>query len=142
MTRRPAPRRRRPEEFEQPPTVAARVLDAQLDLLDRQVLDRDGVQTTTVDDIELTDVDDLAHLDPDRPPELSSVLTGPVLGTRIFGGRPPDSRFERIRWTDVHEVGTVLRLGVAADSLDATWAERWVRDRIIARIPGGTHDPE
>jgi hypothetical protein len=142
MTRHPRARKRSREELVQPPAVAAQVLDAQLDLLDRQVLDRDGVQTTTVDDIELTGVDDPAHLDPASPPELGSLLTGPVLGTRIFGGRPPDSRFERIPWTDVNEVGIVLRLGVAADSLDATWAERWVRDQIIARIPGGTHDPE
>jgi len=142
MTRHRTPRRRRLDELAPPPRIAAQELDAQLDLLDRQVLDRDRVQTTTVDDIELTDVADPANPDPARPPELTALLTGPVLGTRIFGGRPPESRFERIPWTDVSEMGTVIRLGVAADSLDATWAERWVRDRIIARIPGGTHDPQ
>ncbi|MDQ1582341.1 MAG: hypothetical protein QOF36_395 [Microbacteriaceae bacterium] len=140
MTERARPRSR--DELADPPVVAAQILDAQLDLLDRQVLDRDGVQTTTIDDLEISDIPDPKHLDPDAPPELSALLTGPVLGTRIFGGRPPDSRFERIPWTDVNEVGIVVRIGVAADSLDATWVERWVRDHVIARIPGGRHDPE
>jgi hypothetical protein len=130
-----------PRDLARPPAVAARVVDAELDLLDRQVLDRDGVPTTTVDDLELSDIPDPEHLDPDAPPELTALLTGPVLATRVFGGRPPDSRFERIPWEDVNGVGVVLRLGVAADSLDLTWVERWVRDKVIARIPGGRHDP-
>lgn len=124
------------------PPVAGRVLDAQLDLLDRQLLDPDGVPITTVDDLELTDPADPAHLDPDARPELSNLLTGPVLATRIFGGRPPASRFVRIPWRVVSDVDVVLHTGVAADSLDASWVERWVRDHVIARIPGGRHDPE
>jgi len=48
----------------------------------------------------------------------------------------------RIPWRLVSEVGTTVRLGVTGDSLDATWAERWVSEHIIARIPGGRHDPE
>ena len=35
------------------PAVAGQTLDAQLHLLDRQVLDSDGVPVTTVDDLEL-----------------------------------------------------------------------------------------
>jgi hypothetical protein len=42
----------------------------------------------------------------------------------------------------VFEVGVVVRLAVDGETLTVTWAERWVRDRIIARIPGGSHDPE
>ena len=124
------------------PPVAGRVLDAQLDLLDRQLLDPDGVPITTVDDLELTDPADPAHLDPDARPELSNLLTGPVLATRVFGGRPPSSRFVRIPWRVVADVDVVLHTGVAADSLDASWVERWMRDHVIARIPGGRHDPE
>jgi hypothetical protein len=139
MTERPRPLER---DLATPPRISAQIVDAQLDLLDRQVIDRDGVPTTTVDDLELTDPADLEHLDPETPPELAAFLTGPVLATRIFGGRPPSSRFERIPWTDVNAVDTTITIGVSADSLDATWAERWVRDHIIARIPGGRHDPE
>jgi sporulation protein YlmC with PRC-barrel domain len=122
--------------------TAGRTLDAQLHLLDRQVLDVDGVPVTTVDDIEI------GAPPPDTPipagtpaPTLNALLTGPVLGTRIFGGRPPSSRLIRIPWRDVSDVGVVIRLGIRGEPLDADWVERWIRDKIIARIPGGRHDP-
>jgi hypothetical protein len=139
MSRRPRIRRR--DELAEPPRVAGRVIDAELDLLDHQVFDRDAVQTTTVDDLELSPVD-AAHPDPQNPPELTSILTGPVLSTRVFGGRPPESRWARIAWEHVSGLGTVVELSVPADALDATWVERWFRDHIVARIPGGRHDPE
>ena len=124
------------------PPTAGRTLDAQLHLMDRQVLDNDGVPVTTVDDLELSGPELDSELPPGTPPPvLMALLTGPVLGTRIFGGRPPSSRLIRIPWTDVADVGVVLRLGVRGDNLDASWVERWIRDKIIARIPGGRHDP-
>jgi hypothetical protein len=125
-----------------PPRVAGRTVDAGLDLLDRQILDPDGVPVSTVDDLELTTPEDLAHLDAEHPPVIQALLTGPILMTRIFGGRLPDSRFIRIAWKVVADLGTVVRVGVAADSLDASWTERWMRDHVIAHIPGGRHDPE
>jgi hypothetical protein len=125
-----------------PPAVAGRVVDAGLELLDRQILDPHDVPVSTVDDLELSTPDDLAHLDPQNPPVVQALLTGPILLTRIFGGRLPDSRFVRIPWKVVAEVETVVKVGVAADSLDASWTERWMRDHVIARIPGGRHDPE
>ena len=135
MTSAPAPLPRVPH-------VAGRILDAQLHLMDRQVLDHDGVPVTTVDDLEVSgpalDVE-IARGTP--PPVITALLTGSVLGTRIFGGRPPSSRLIRIPWKDVSEVGVVVRLGVKGEPLDASWVERWVRDKIIARIPGGRHDP-
>ena len=125
-----------------PPPLAGRLLDAQLHLLDRQVMDNDGVPVTTVDDLELSGPALDVELEPGTPaPVLTALLTGPVLGTRIFGGRPPSSRLVRIPWEDVAEVGVVLKLGVGGGNLDATWVERWIRDKIIARIPGGRHDP-
>lgn len=124
------------------PPVAGRILDAQLHLLDRQVLDNEGVPVTTVDDLELDGPDEDEDINPGTPaPVLAALLTGPVLGTRIFGGRPPSSRLIRIPWKDVADVGVVVTLGVKGGSLDASWVERWVRDKIIARIPGGRHDP-
>jgi hypothetical protein len=120
-----------------------RVFDAQLHLLDRQVLDVDGVPVTAVDDLELSDV----PFDTDLPrggtaPVIESLLSGPVLGTRIFGGRPPASRWHRIPWSSIADLGIVVSLSEKGDDLDVTWPERWVRDHIIARIPGGRHDPE
>jgi hypothetical protein len=75
-------------------------------------------------------------------PVITALLSGHVLGTRIFGGRPPASRLHRIGWRHVADVGVVVRLGIRGSELDASWVERWVRDHIIARIPGGRHDPE
>lgn len=139
-------RRRRdaaPLDLRPPPRSAGLVLDAQLHLLDRQILDVDGVPVTTVDDIELSGPV------PDEPipagteaPSITALLTGPVLGTRIFGGRPPSHRLIRVPWDAVAAVGTVVRLGVRDDSLDASWVERWLRTHVIGRIPGGRHDPD
>lgn len=115
------------------PDQPGRVLDARLHLLDRLILDRTGEPVTTVAD---------AEIDVQEVPRVTAVLAGPVLATRIFGGTPPASRWERIPWSDVTEVGTTLRVGSDADDLTVSWVERWVRDRIIARIPGGRHAPE
>jgi hypothetical protein len=72
------------------PPTAGRTLDAQLHLMDRQVLDHDGVPVTTVDDLELSGPDLDTEIPPGTAaPVLTALLTGPVLGTRIFGGRPP-----------------------------------------------------
>lgn len=126
-----------------PPRASGRVLDAQLHLLDRTVLDRGGVPVTTVDALEISDIELGTPIERGTPPPvITALLSGPVLGTRIFGGRPPRSRLERIPWSDITDIGIVLKLGVRGDSLALTWIERWVRDKIIARIPGGRHDPQ
>ncbi|AOY69854.1 hypothetical protein IG195_11350 [Arthrobacter sp. TES] len=126
-----------------PPVPAGLVLDARLHLLDRQVLDVDDVPVTTVDDIELSGPEPDQPIPPGTdPPHITALLTGPVLGTRIFGGRPPSSRLIRIPWDVVSGVGTVISVGVRSDSLDASWVERWLRNHVIGRIPGGRHDPD
>ena len=120
---------------------AGRVLDARLHLLDRQILDVDGTPVCTVDDLEVHGLDGSDLPDGTQQAVITSLLSGAVLATRIFGGRPPSSRWHRIRWTRVTDVGTTLRLGVRSEELDVTWQERWVRDHVIRRIPGGSHDP-
>jgi len=117
--------------------------DARLHLLDRQVIDVHGVPVTAIDDIELTDVGVEESLPAGTPaPVVTAIVSGASLGTRIFGGRPPIDRLHVIDWGDVFEVGVVVRLAVGGETLSATWAERWVRDRVIGRIPGGRHAPE
>ena len=121
----------------------ARWLDAQLHLLDRQVLDVDGVPMAVVDDLELSEApvgEEIPIGTP--PPVITALLSGPVLGTRIFGGRPPDSRMERTPWAAVADVGVVIKLAVRQETSDVAWTERWVRDHIIGRIPGARHIPE
>ena len=128
------------------PRQPGRVLDARLHLLDRQVLDVDEVPVCTLDDLELEVADGEAvedgRIDGRVPVVIFALLTGPVLGTRVFGGRPPASRWHRLPWAHVADVGTAVRLSVRSTDLDATWLERWVRNHIVGRIPGGTHDPE
>ncbi|WP_115790510.1 hypothetical protein [Arthrobacter silvisoli] len=131
-----------PVHLKPAPPAAGRVLDAQLHLLDRQVIDAEGLPVTTVDDLELEGVEaDSPMTAGDPPPVISALLTGPVLGTRIFGGRPPSSRLIRLPWKDVSAVDVAIKLGVRSEGLDAGWVERWIRDKIIMRIPGGKHDP-
>lgn len=131
-------RRHRPfppdEHLPEPPRPAGLVLDARLHLLDRQVDDVHGDPVATVDDVELADRDGVVVA--------TDLLSGPVLVTRIFGGRPPRARWHRIAWRHVTDVGVVLRLGVRGDSLDVLWVERWLREHLIGRIPGGRHAPE
>jgi hypothetical protein len=120
--------------------LSNRLLDAQLHLLDRQVIDAHGIPITAVDDIELSDVPIGEDLPLNQPaPTIVALLSGPVLGTRIFGGRPPRSRLHRTPWDVVYEIGVAIRLSVGGETLDVTWTERWVRDRIIGRVPGGRH---
>lgn len=119
------------------------MLDARLHLLDRQVLDVAGVPVTAVDDLELTDPGDPKSLGPaEEAPAVSALLSGASLATRIFGGRPPRSALHTIGWDEVFDVGVAITLAVRADSLEVGWTERWVRDHIIAHIPGGRHAPQ
>ena len=124
-----------------PPAPRGQTLDARLHLLDRQVLDIDGEPVSALDDIELAGIDFDTELDPAAPPTIGSLVAGPLFATRLFGGRVPSSRLHRIPWRTVAEIGIVIKLGVRADELDVTWPERWLSAHIIARIPGGRHDP-
>lgn len=123
--------------------LSGSLLDAQLHLLDRQVIDVHGVPITAVDDLELSDVPIGQDLPTDQPPPvIVALVSGPVLGTRVFGGRPPGSRLHRMTWGIVYEIGVAIRLSIGGETLDVTWTERWVRDHIIGRIPGGRHAGE
>ena len=120
-----------------------RYLDAQLHLLDRQVLDVHGVPITVVDDLELSEIPAGQEIPPGTPPPvITALLSGPALATRIFGGRPPESRMLRTPWVAIREIGVVIKLSVGRDTQDLFWTERWVRDHVIGRIPGGRHTPK
>jgi hypothetical protein len=120
-----------------------RWLDAHLHLLDRQVLDVDGVPVAVVDDLELSEIPSGQEIPRDTPPPvITALLSGVALATRIFGGRPPESRMVRTPWTAVRDVGVVIKLSVSRGATDLSWTERWVRDKIIGRIPGGRHVPK
>jgi sporulation protein YlmC with PRC-barrel domain len=122
----------------------ARRLDAALELLDRQLVDKDGRLAGKVDDLELTDPGE--HLE---PPYVTAILTGPDalagrLHTRL--GRwlatvparllaPAASGPTRVPFEQVEAIGSAVRLRVAAGRLPAGGGQGWAR-RLIGRLPG------
>ncbi|MGV0741549.1 PRC-barrel domain-containing protein [Mycolicibacterium sp. XJ870] len=118
-------------------------LDARLHLLDRQLVDADGDPVGIVDDLEIDGVEVDADIAPGTPPpEVTSLLSGQVLATRIFGGSPPRSRLQEIPWNLVSCIGVTVQLDPTEVAVDVQWVEEWLRDHIVARIPGGRHAAE
>jgi hypothetical protein len=124
-----------------PPKVPGRILDARLHLLDRQVLDVKGEPVTTVDDLELADLQ-FGERPGTRPPAVSALISGPILTTRLFGGRTPRRRLHRIAWNRIADIDVVITLDISGDALEVTWFERWLATHVIGRIPGGGHAPD
>jgi hypothetical protein len=135
----------RPESIEEVQgRTAGRVLSAGLDLLDRQLVDPEGLMAGNVDDLEL-------ELRDEGPPEVVSILAGPGALARRLGGRlgawlasahdllkDPDRRGPaRISFGVVARVGSQVDLTLGREDLDTFEFERWVRDHVIAKIPGG-----
>ena len=122
------------------------------DLLDRQILDLAGEAVGKVDDIELT-------LDPDGTPRIAALLVGPQALGRRLGGRlghwistiagtlhpaeHPDPL--RIPWQVVAErdhpveSDSAVRLTVRRELLTEPALEVWLREHLIARIPGADY---
>jgi hypothetical protein len=113
-----------------------RVIDAQLHLLDRQLVDPEGVAVATVDDVEIADVA------PGATPHIAALLSGASLWTRIFGGQPRRDHLEEAPWREVTSLAVVISLARPADEYESNWGEGWTRDHIIGRIPGGRHAPD
>ncbi|WKG05154.1 hypothetical protein [Mycolicibacterium sp. HK-90] len=119
------------------------IIDARLHLLDRQLLDHEGAPVGIVDDLELDGVDTDVDITPGSPrPRVTSVLSGQVMITRILGGAPPRSMLHEIPWKLVSSVGVTVRLTASRIPSDADWMEHWLRDHVVARIPGGRHAAE
>jgi hypothetical protein len=119
------------------------LLDARLHLLDRQLLNHDDDPVGIVDDLELTGIESAEDIARDAAaPRVTALLSGHILATRIFGGVPPRSRLQEVPWQLVASVGVVVKLGRTDMSFDALWVERWLRDHIVARLPGGRHAAE
>jgi len=114
------------------------LLDVRLHLLDRQLLVVAGDPVGIVDDLDLDGVAVGAEIARGTPaPHIGNILTGQVLATRIFGGQPPRAKLQPLPWTIVAQVGTIVRLHRTDQPFDSLWVERWLRDHIIGRIPGG-----
>jgi len=120
-----------------------RLVDARLHLLDRQLLNEHDDPVGIVDDLELSGVElDREVADGSHAPQVTALLSGRVVATRILGGAPPRSLMQQIPWKLVHAVGVVVRLKQTDETFEVDWVERWLRDRIIRHIPGGRHAAE
>ena len=79
--------------------IAADLVDARLHLLDRQLVNAEGDPVGIVDDLELTGIElgqDVAE--GADAPQVSALLSGRVVATRILGGAPPRSLLHEIPW--------------------------------------------
>jgi hypothetical protein len=126
-----------------------RVIDAGLNLLDRQMVDKDGLMAGKVDDLELS-----FPQDGDGPPFVTAILAGPGALARQLGGRwgrwleSAHSRLHpseqpgpaRIAFGVVKRIDNHVEITVSRSELDVSRFEDWVRDRIISRIPGAEHE--
>lgn len=123
--------------------------DAQLHLMDRQIVDTDGRLVAKVDDVELTE-------DPVGRLWVSGLLTGPgALGPRIHGRTgaimfavwrrlraDADPSPGRIAMSDVAKLDSAVHLNTSRDSVCVDGFETWMRRKVISLIPGAAHDPE
>jgi hypothetical protein len=115
----------------------ARLLDARLHLLDRQLLDDDGTPVGFVDDLQLSGIEfgDVAAARDSRGwPRWVCV----VLATRIFGGKPPQSRLHTIPWRLIAAIDTRYSCTPLIWDL-MQCVEHRLRDHVIAHIPGGRY---
>jgi hypothetical protein len=120
-----------------------RLVDARLHLLDRQLLNEHDDPVGIVDDLELSGVElDRDVADGSQAPQVTALLSGRVVATRILGGAPPRSLMQQIPWKLVDAVGVVVKLKQTDETFEVDWVERWLRDRIIRQIPGGRHAAE
>jgi hypothetical protein len=112
---------------------------AGLQLLDRQLVDHDGLAAGCVDEL-----------------YAAEIRSGPgVLAYRLHRRRfgrwltrahrqtsPGDDDATRIPFNDVSDIGASIKIGRAVEEVGSQLTERWVRDHIIDHVPGSGHAPE
>jgi hypothetical protein len=140
--------RAREEELDRPRSIdehdaAGRQVSAGLHLLDRQLIDVDGMMAGKVDDLELVWPSEAG------PPLVGDILAGPGALARRLGGRPGewiasvharlhggDRDPARVSFGVVSELGDHVQLTVSRADLGTFVLEAWVRDHVISKIPG------
>ena len=111
------------------------------ELLDNQIQDRRGAKLGKVDGVVL-------ELREGRPPRVIALHTGAVVVVRRLDVRLArwlaraarkwrvPIRVTRIPWGRVTTVGREVRVTLDAEHAPAMAFERWLRARVIGRIPG------
>ena len=119
------------------------VMEAGLQLLDRQIIDVDGRMAGKVDDLELEFSDE-----PRTPPRVVAIVMGPGALSNRIGGRlgswigdvygrvaeepsPAEISFGIVKRIDNH-----VELALPRDDLGIMGLEDWVRTHLISKIPG------
>ena len=113
------------------------------DLLDKQLVDREGLRMGKVDGV-------VIHPRRGRPPRVAAIESGAaVLGARIHPaiGRRIERLLARLTGRGEEPVrvplekilhrGLQIQVDVDARRTSALAVERWIAERIIGRIPGG-----
>jgi sporulation protein YlmC with PRC-barrel domain len=111
-------------------------------LLDQQVVDRTGELMGKVDGIVL-------EIRAGKPPRVARlVIGGGTAAHRIHPGfavwllrwrrrwGPKDDRALEVPWAKVRKIGIDVKVDLEAEQTTALAWEHWIRDNIIARIPG------
>ena len=131
--------------------ATGREIWAVLELLDRQLVDREGRLVGKVDDVEF-ELDD----EPDALPRVTALLAGLGALANNIGGdagaalaaverrlaERRDRQPSRVDIATVTEIASAIELDADGEDLDTNRGERWVRDVIVDKIPGAGHAPE
>lgn len=129
--------------------TTGRVVHAGLQLLDRQLVDRDGHLCGNVDDLELTEPDELGNR------YVAGILSGPgalllrtnhrklgswlrSLAARTFESDRDDPVL--IPLQRVSDIGNHITLSLDREEVASFASERWIRDHVISHIPGSRSD--
>jgi hypothetical protein len=113
------------------------------DVLDKLLVDRDGVPLGRADGIVLV------MAGRDSQPRVAQIESGLATLARRLNARFARAlhwlvrklrlrwrRPVRIPWSKIESVGRELKLDVCADNSRLLQRERWLRDHIVRRIPG------
>jgi len=118
-------------------------LDLARDVLDKQVVDQDETKMGRVDGLVL-------EVRADQPPRVDSIEMGFVVLARRIHPRVESwverlrrfsvrktARYHRVPWSQVKDVDSFcVQLDVLARETPAFDWERWLRDHVVAHVPG------
>ncbi|MDQ1712996.1 MAG: hypothetical protein QOE45_2446 [Frankiaceae bacterium] len=124
---------------------AGRSLWAALHLLDRQVVDRDGVPCAKVDDLDFVEAEEPGGL-----PILTDILCGQAaLAHRLDRRRSravellrrvirpvPEPGPARISFGTVTEIGTDVTVSLRRTDLEVSVVEEWLGRHVLSHVPG------
>ncbi|MBA3670920.1 MAG: hypothetical protein H0W68_02705 [Gemmatimonadaceae bacterium] len=116
------------------------------DVLDAQLVDRRCDKIGRVDEL-------LLELRDGRPPRVATIVIGGEARARRVGRwmtalhravgsitRRPVQGMSRISFDDVRSIADTIELDVDGETLASGHLERWMRDSVVRRIPGGSGD--